>query len=611
MKPRRSRHHLNGPVKANHGTTGDPDQSSGDVCSDRFRRIQYWLDAIPAPYELHDSVADRTQTENRSRTSGWCPHDLPIASISPKCHRSDNQRNRHLDEERAYKVSPEPFPDDPYSTSHFEPSIEAGSDKENKKRSPDDISDRSSFGRRPRRKTRPDRYSSKNKATRKSPAKNKNERSRKKSRSKKHRLRSSQDVMTNFASGAIPNTRVTMKPNLTTGLFLNGRSSAAAPVANLTFNSTKLLEPKPSLREKHKVGQLSTNGETDYDEVETSDNLDHSLQQHTDISKTAVTDKDANGKEDIYRYFQDDSSSLNGSNPEPSPDTPRTMLKKLIKTGIFDGTEILKLASDKTTRPNSVKHDESGILEKAKPVRSHASQDKVSMADPGKDLTLPLTAQPPKDASLHQKHHGNRLNISANAVCLERQDENIPLYTSRTAQVYSSDVANLDGMKEGPEPSMTQDPSPDLSLAYESATNGRRQSVPKTSEGGRQYVQCIGQEDQRKPTFTSLDSDPADFGYLVHPQYMQSHEPRSIEQPIHGDWQRYDVIESPQQPLVDEHSLRFTHRHVGTQGLNPMLFPIQDERGYGNAQADPPPLNCGNETVQEFFERIEGEASLE
>ncbi|EKJ77810.1 hypothetical protein FPSE_02044 [Fusarium pseudograminearum CS3096] len=517
-------------------------------------------------------------------------------------------------------MSPEPFPDDPYSTSHFEPSIEAGSDKENKKRSPDDASDRSSFGRRPRRKTRPDRYSSKNKATRKSPAKNKNERSRKKSRSKKHRLRSSQDVMTNFASGAIPNTRVTMKPNLTTGLFLNGRSSATAPVADLTFNSTKFLELKPSLREKHKVGQLSTNGETDHDEVETSDNLDHSLQQHTDISKTATTDKDANGKEDIDRCFQDDSSSLNGSNPEPSPDTPRMMLKKLIKTGIFDGTGILKLASDKTTRPKPVKDGESSILEKVKPVRSHASQDNVSMADPGKDLTLPSTAQPPQDtASLYQKHHGNRLNIPANAVCLERQGENIPLYTSRTAQVCSSGVANLDGMKEGHEPSMTQNPSPDLSLAYESATNGRRQSVPKTSEGGRQYVQCIDQDDQRRPMLTSPDSDPADFGYLVHPQYIQSHEPRRMGQPIYGDWQRCDVIEPPQQPLVDEHSLRFTHRHVGTQGLNPMSFPmpatemqpIQDERGYGNAQTDPPPLNCGNETVQEFFERIEGEVGLE
>ncbi|UZP32720.1 hypothetical protein NXS19_000536 [Fusarium pseudograminearum] len=432
MKSRRSRHHLNGPVKASHGTTEEPDQPSGDVSSDSFRRIQSWLDATPAPGELHDSVEDYTQTNNRS-------------------------------------------------------------------------------------------------PTRKSPAKNKNERSRKKSRSKKHRLRSSQDVMTNFASGAIPNTRVTMKPNLTTGLFLNGRSSATAPVADLTFNSTKFLELKPSLREKHKVGQLSTNGETDHDEVETSDNLDHSLQQHTDISKTATTDKDANGKEDIDRCFQDDSSSLNGSNPEPSPDTPRMMLKKLIKTGIFDGTGILKLASDKTTRPKPVKDGESSILEKVKPVRSHASQDNVSMADPGKDLTLPSTAQPPQDtASLYQKHHGNRLNIPANAVCLERQGENIPLYTSRTAQVCSSGVANLDGMKEGHEPSMTQNPSPDLSLAYESATNGRRQSVPKTSEGGRQYVQCIDQDDQRRPMLTSPDSDPADFGYLVHPQYIQSHEPRKM-----------------------------------------------------------------------------------
>jgi hypothetical protein len=217
MKPRRSRHHSNGLAKASHRTTGDLDQSFGDAHTDRFHSIQSWLDATPAPDELHDSVEHDAQTDDRSRTSSWRPYDLPIESISPKYHRDGHRRKRHRYEERTYKMPPEPFLDDPNPTSHFEPSFETGSNKENKKRarprlhqeSPDDISDKSSFGRRPRRKTRPDRYSSKRKATKGSPVKAEREILRKKSRSQKHRLRSSQDVMANFASGAIPNARVT------------------------------------------------------------------------------------------------------------------------------------------------------------------------------------------------------------------------------------------------------------------------------------------------------------------------------------------------------------------------------------------------------------------
>ncbi|RBR08732.1 hypothetical protein FVER53590_00901 [Fusarium verticillioides] len=48
--------------------------------------------------------------------------------------------------------------------------------------------------------------------------------------------------MNNFASGAIPNTRVTMRPNLTAGLFLNGRSSTYGRGAGIILNDITFIE---------------------------------------------------------------------------------------------------------------------------------------------------------------------------------------------------------------------------------------------------------------------------------------------------------------------------------------------------------------------------------
>ncbi|RGP61206.1 hypothetical protein FSPOR_10191 [Fusarium sporotrichioides] len=508
---------------------------------------------------------------------------------------------------------PEPFPDDPYRTSHFEPSLEAGSDKENKKRSPDDESDKSSFRRRPRRKTRPDRYSTKSKATRNSPAKTKNEKSRKKSRPQKHRLRSSQDVMANFASGAIPNAR--MKPNLTTGLFLNGRSSTAAPVADLTFNDTRFLEPKSSPKKKHKDAQLSTNGETDHDEDDTSNNLEPSSRQRSDFLKTAVTEKDTKGKGEPDHTFQEDRDSLNGSNPEPSPETPRTMLKKLITTGIFDGTGILKLPFDEEMESNLIQHHDNSTLGNVQPVGSHTGQNEVSMVDPSKDSTLLSTTQPHSNiASFYRKHYRNHPDRSTGKVYLELQDEKTPLHTHATAQVRSSNIANPACMRDKYEPSMTENLSPDLKLAHNSAVNGRRQSADEASEGGYHYVQRIDQKDQRKPRLTNPGSDAADFGYLVHPTSIQSPEPVGMKQPIIGDWQQYCAIKLPQQSLADQHSLHLTHGDVGMPGPNSMLFPIpltevysvQDERGHSNAQAEQPRRTCGNETDETYQALYDG-----
>ncbi|KAG8352939.1 hypothetical protein FVEN_g8946 [Fusarium venenatum] len=439
--------------------------------------------------------------------------------------------------------------------------------------------------------------------------------------------------MTNFASGAIPNMR--MKPNLTTGLFLNGRSSAAAPgkplwrtmprtshqiiVTDLVFNDTKFLEQKTNPKKKHQDHQPSTNGETDHDEDETPDNLESPPQQHTGCQKTAVTEKDTERKGEPDHTSQEDCNLLNRSNLELSPETPRTMFKKLIETGIFDGTGILKLTSDKDLQKGPIRDGENGILKNLQPVGSRAGQYGVSTTDPDKGLTLPLTTLPQSNiASFYQKHYGNNQNKSADTACLERHGEKTPLCIRDTAQVCYSDRANPVNMRDVHEASITQSPNPDLKLARDSAVDGRRESIYEALEGRHQYTPYIDHTDQRRPTLTNPDSDFADFGYLVHPTDIQSPKLVSTELPTLGDWQRYGESKLLQQSLAAKHSLHLTHGDAGIPGPNLMMFPMpstevyptQDERGYTNAQVKQQRRNCGNETVREFFESIEGEVSL-
>ncbi|PHH85933.1 hypothetical protein CDD83_10979 [Cordyceps sp. RAO-2017] len=93
------------------------------------------------------------------------------------------------------------------------------------------------YCKKPRRKTRHDRYDTRKRREPGEPgAKTKSRHSKKrKTDQPKRTLRSEREVMDNFASYAIAAERVTMKPNLGPGSFLNGRSSAAIQPADLAF----------------------------------------------------------------------------------------------------------------------------------------------------------------------------------------------------------------------------------------------------------------------------------------------------------------------------------------------------------------------------------------
>ncbi|RDA85645.1 hypothetical protein CP532_3540 [Ophiocordyceps camponoti-leonardi (nom. inval.)] len=109
------------------------------------------------------------------------------------------------------------------------------------------------FGKKPRRKTRPDRYDT----AKRSPPSNVAEAPSKKRKtdSKRRRLRSDREVMDNFASQAIASDRLTLKPNLRAGSFLNGRSSGPAQPADLAFYH--LSGPDQGTREPRRASNQS------------------------------------------------------------------------------------------------------------------------------------------------------------------------------------------------------------------------------------------------------------------------------------------------------------------------------------------------------------------
>ncbi|KAF3060923.1 hypothetical protein GL218_03413 [Daldinia childiae] len=127
--------------------------------------------------------------------------------------------------------------------------------------------ERPNFEKRPRRKTREDKYETKKRNRNPeegSAVDHSNRRSKKRKKVEKRKsMASSKNVMNNFTSNAVLNDRITVQPHLKPGLFDNGRASKKQPISDLTFSDMQFLkrqnrhvQPKVSsksrLREKRR-----------------------------------------------------------------------------------------------------------------------------------------------------------------------------------------------------------------------------------------------------------------------------------------------------------------------------------------------------------------------
>ncbi|KAI0854429.1 hypothetical protein F5Y00DRAFT_7030 [Daldinia vernicosa] len=106
------------------------------------------------------------------------------------------------------------------------------------------------FEKRPRRKTREDKYETKKrKRTHEegSTVDYSNHRSKKRKKiDKRKSIASSKNVVNNFTSNAVLNDRITVQPHLKPGLFDNGRASKKQPISDLTFSDMQFLKRQSS-----------------------------------------------------------------------------------------------------------------------------------------------------------------------------------------------------------------------------------------------------------------------------------------------------------------------------------------------------------------------------
>lgn len=420
-----------------------------------------------------------------------------------------------------------------------------------------------------------------------------------------------------------------MKPNLTAGLFLNGRFSAAAPgmlnpmailvisdyniATDLAANDMAFEDLNSSPKEMHEDSQPSTSGSTDKQEDETSNNIGASLQQHTGCPTTSFENKDRDKKETVSCGFQVDSNSVDGTDPTTAPESPGAMLKRLIKTGIFDGTGIVH----EKVQAGFIRDVSSVILDEAQPTGGRSIPDEVVVTASGKNLALLSTGQPPLNAvGLNKKSGESHMNTMADSLSIKHQDKDLSLYVHNTTQVHSLDLPDPATVKDSPKSSVNQNLRQDLETGIASATMVKRQSVSRTSEGGHRYIQCIDQENRPGPAVISPGGP--DFEYLICSNDVQSPKFRSSKKSTFNEWQHYGETGRPQQSLIYRHPLHLTHEPADVPAFTPELLPIPlsevhsiyDERGNESSQVDERYPNHDNETLQEFFERIEGEVNI-
>ncbi|KAF4444337.1 hypothetical protein F53441_11149 [Fusarium austroafricanum] len=589
---------------------------------DLVARSRSWLNKVHDFEGPNNSEAHFAQDTDKGYTSNWKPDNLPAAPIHPSHHQLHHPRNRFLHQEQVPTPS-EYLEDDAYSESQDAPSLQTGSGKGNNKKrsrshlyqdSADDASYDHRFERQARRKTRPDRYDSKDKTSRrKAPIEHEAERSRKKSRSKKRKNRSSLDVMNNFVSGAIPNTRVTMRPNLTAGLFLNGRSSTYGQVADLTFNDMEFIETRGKTGKGNKRTQRKGD-EFNHDKDVSSDDGQYS-QHHIEPPATTTNNEDQEDQESRSktsesttqklvlkkdRETHDDLGSSKETANTSDSETPETMLKKLIESSIFDGTGILKRVWNK---------DNLGILPPTHANKSPAYQDKGVMAKSCKNSPMKSNTQPNttefahKDASacVGDSTEGPRSQLL----------KELPLSTCDTTEAQllplPQSLVERDTHEQTVVEQLTQDPG--AKSAY--VTNSRRQSVSQTSEGGHHYIRCLDQNDQLGHMPASLEADHHWIEQMFHQDNVENIETEPTGLFVHRGCQFNNETIPPPEPYSHQHGVvhNSAFRPLTVPTAYSEIYPPHNETRYDKAPSRQPYNYDDDETIHEFINRIEAEVS--
>ncbi|KAK7226301.1 hypothetical protein V2G26_014304 [Clonostachys chloroleuca] len=204
--------------------------------------INSWIQTLPSQPSFDNGSLEAGQ--DIKDVDGWKPHNLPLGKYRfDYGNKLDRNRSSWVLRDHPLQSPPRPHGHDNGSSGSSSASVSSsnGTDHPNSETLKENV-----YRKRPRARTRPDRYDSKTRTShtprnehrprkkRKSGTKRRKppeEKSPKMRSSRSQALRSRKDIMSRFTSSAIPSTttRVTLKPNFTAGLFMNGRGPLSGP----------------------------------------------------------------------------------------------------------------------------------------------------------------------------------------------------------------------------------------------------------------------------------------------------------------------------------------------------------------------------------------------
>ncbi|UPK99103.1 hypothetical protein LCI18_010038 [Fusarium solani-melongenae] len=542
-----------------------------------------------------------------------------------------------------------------------------GSDKENRKRHrsperqhpPNFTSDDFTFERRPRHKTRPDRYDSRKRDDgRARAAKSEAKGARKQARAKKSRLRSSRDVMHNFTSSFLGTSRITLDPELRAGMSSNVRSSAYAgrELGDLRFNEMRFLE-KPeepakghSARNSQEIRQEGNRNGFERHLVHPSSPRQSSPALSTITSRSAGSGRLATQPQEArptshntswgsgYRGISFESchgsilgkssslpqrgrsGSVNQAVSVRGSKTPECVPKELIKTGVFSGTGILSRLGHHRKQPSTVPDTNDHTSDPVETSKSHprrriSYEDRGVMVSPEMERSERPNQQLPATADHSHQNTTAGTPLSTNPLNSEQQSKDLPMPSGDPNRV-EADNPNpseasrcLDSGEQATDGKGHQAPTCPVPTQADkgSCFEKRPESISETSEGGHHYIRSVNQGlDFGIGPDSSLRKDRPS----VQPLPQRLSTPQSWEHaaghPRHHGWRRHQGTPAPLSDFGTRYPESLHHR-VST------LTPIYEQDEILPNEKDPGVLRQYNseETMMEFIKRIDNEVIME
>ncbi|KAI1454349.1 hypothetical protein F4805DRAFT_323600 [Annulohypoxylon moriforme] len=231
-----------------------------------------------APYNKHPRHVDPKWSPRHGFPADSLPQsDSPFRDISMRDQRKSRRRRITTSDSSfisGFENSTRPPGHGPGPIPHVRKNIPPARSPREASLAPPDassitshVSEQMNFEKRPRHKTKEDKYETKKKKRdherEGSGSYEEHRRKKRKKANKRKSMASSKNIVNNFTSDAVLNDRITVQPHLRPGLFENGRTSKKQPISDLAFSGMQFLrhqkrnpQPKPlsksRLREKRR-----------------------------------------------------------------------------------------------------------------------------------------------------------------------------------------------------------------------------------------------------------------------------------------------------------------------------------------------------------------------